>query len=64
MLTYKELIIALKKLPKEKLNDPVTIYNYDEKEYMTAAGFISPVDKDSDLLPEDEFMIVLDSEIA
>ena len=56
-MTYEQLINELQKLPKERLQDTVTIFDTAEDEMVAVAGFGIADEADTDVLDTGHFFL-------
>jgi hypothetical protein len=59
-MTYKQLIEELMKLPSDRLNDTVTVYDPDQDDFC-GVNHMSLADRHNDVLDEGHAYIVLKS---
>jgi hypothetical protein len=60
-MTYKQLLNELKKLPKERLEDTVTVYDPDRDDFCSINHAEVSTDDANDVLDPDHFYLVLTS---
>jgi len=60
-MTYHQLIEELKKIPADRLNDTVTVYDPDQDDFCGVNHTEIAEEKDNDVLDPGHFFLVLKS---